>query len=128
GKPITNQNGEIEKIEIQLETPKVFFANVFNGEQIENMPTLEIKPQISEFKAIQTAENILKNSGANIIHKGNNAYYQPNSDTITLPPKESFLSESAYYATALHELGHWSGHESRLNRDLSHPFGSIGYA
>ncbi|OCS33362.1 DNA primase [Campylobacter fetus subsp. venerealis] len=128
GKPITNENGEIEKIEIPLETPKVFFANVFNAEQIENMSKLEIKPQIDEFKTIEAAENIIKNSGAKIVHKGNNAYYQPNSDTITLPPKESFISESAYYATALHELGHWSGHESRLNRDLNHPFGSDGYA
>ncbi|KAA3685226.1 DUF1738 domain-containing protein (plasmid) [Campylobacter fetus] len=128
GKPILNENGEIEKIEIPLETPKVFFANVFNAQQIENMPKLEIKPQIDEFKIIEAAENIIKNSGAKIVHKGNNAYYQPNSDTITLPPKESFISESAYYATALHELGHWSGHESRLNRDLNHPFGSDGYA
>ncbi|HDX6309637.1 TPA: DUF1738 domain-containing protein, partial [Campylobacter fetus subsp. venerealis] len=128
GKPITNENGEIEKIEIPLETPKVFFANVFNAEQIENMSKLDIKPQIDEFKTIEAAENIIKNSGAKIVHKGNNAYYQPNSDTITLPPKESFISESAYYATALHELGHWSGHESRLNRDLNHPFGSDGYA
>ncbi|QMS64009.1 zincin-like metallopeptidase domain-containing protein [Campylobacter fetus] len=128
GKPITNENGEIEKIEIPLEAPKVFFANVFNAQQIENMPKLETKPQIDEFKIIEAAENIIKNSGAKIVHKGNNAYYQPNSDTITLPPKESFISESAYYATALHELGHWSGHESRLNRDLNHPFGSDGYA
>ncbi|HDX8143329.1 TPA: DUF1738 domain-containing protein [Campylobacter fetus subsp. venerealis] len=128
GKPITNENGEIEKIEIPLEAPKIFFANVFNAQQIENMPKLETKPQIDEFKIIEAAENIIKNSGAKIVHKGNNAYYQPNSDTITLPPKESFISESAYYATALHELGHWSGHESRLNRDLNHPFGSDGYA
>ncbi|WP_430732738.1 zincin-like metallopeptidase domain-containing protein, partial [Campylobacter fetus] len=27
----------------------------------------------------------------------------------------------------MHELGHWSGHQNRLNRDLSHPFGSVGY-
>lgn len=34
----------------------------------------------------------------------------------------------AYYSTALHELGHWTGHDSRLNRDLSSPFGTDGYA
>ena len=37
-------------------------------------------------------------------------------------------SADKYYATALHELGHWTGYESRLNRDLAHPFGSEGYA
>ena len=27
-----------------------------------------------------------------------------------------------------HELGHWTGHPNRLDRDLAHPFGSEGYA
>jgi hypothetical protein len=45
-----------------------------------------------------------------------------------LPPRDSFPSPDAYYATALHELGHWTGHPSRLDRDLAHPFGSVGYA
>lgn len=63
-----------------------------------------------------------------IHHKGNKAYYSPMQDEIVLPQKEQFLSEGAYYATALHELGHWTGSESRLNRDLAHPFGSQEYA
>src|ERR1035441_7028029 len=33
-----------------------------------------------------------------------------------------------YNMTALHELGHWTGHTSRLARDLSNPFRSEGYA
>jgi putative DNA primase/helicase len=45
-----------------------------------------------------------------------------------LPGKAQFASAANYYATALHELGHWTGHASRLNRDLAHPFGSVGYA
>ena len=49
-------------------------------------------------------------------------------DSIHLPFKHQFLTPDRYYATALHELGHWTGHESRLNRDLAHPFGSEGYA
>ena len=32
------------------------------------------------------------------------------------------------FVTALHELGHWTGHLNRLDRDLGEPFGSIGYA
>ncbi|SET69885.1 putative DNA primase/helicase, partial [Nitrosomonas marina] len=42
--------------------------------------------------------------------------------------KHQFETPDRYYATALHELGHWTGHETRLNRDLAHPFGSEGYA
>ncbi len=45
-----------------------------------------------------------------------------------MPFKHQFPTPDRYYATALHELGHWTGHESRLNRDLAHPFGSEGYA
>ena len=39
-----------------------------------------------------------------------------------------YKRQDNYYATALHELGHWTGHASRLGRDLEHPFGSEGYA
>ncbi|WP_140410188.1 zincin-like metallopeptidase domain-containing protein, partial [Escherichia coli] len=44
------------------------------------------------------------------------------------PQQAAFPSADRYYATALHELGHWTGHASRLDRDLAHPFGSEGYA
>ncbi|MCV3371732.1 zincin-like metallopeptidase domain-containing protein [Campylobacter lari] len=128
GNIITNEKGEVEQIEVKLENPKVFFAYVFNAEQIENMPKLEQKQEIDNFKTIKEAQKILNDSKAIIHHQGNRAFYNVANDTITLPMKENFLSEGAYYATALHELGHWSGHESRLNRDLNHPFGSKEYA
>src|SRR5688572_6631535 len=44
------------------------------------------------------------------------------------PERAQFHAADGYYATALHELGHWTGHQTRLNRDLAHPFGSEGYA
>lgn len=47
------------------------------------------------------------------------------------PPKDSFKGAPAYYGTALHELTHWSGHPSRLNRQTltdSYRFGDINYA
>ncbi len=50
------------------------------------------------------------------------------TDSIHLPQQAAFPSADRYYATALHELGHWTGHASRLDRDLAHPFGSEGYA
>ncbi len=128
GNVILAANGKPEKIEVSLERPKVFYAYVFNAGQINNMPALEKKPLIDNFKVIEAAENILTSSHALIEHKGNKAYYSPTEDKITLPPKENFLNEGAYYATALHELGHWTGHEDRLNRDLLHPFGSKEYA
>ena len=50
------------------------------------------------------------------------------TDSIHLPLKEQFPSAGDYYSTLLHEVGHWTGHATRLNRDLSDPFGSIAYA
>ena len=45
-----------------------------------------------------------------------------------MPERECFTSEARYYATALHELTHWTGHEIRLGRDFSGRFGSEAYA
>ncbi|MCB2039310.1 MAG: conjugal transfer protein TraC, partial [Rhodoferax sp.] len=74
-------------------------------------------------------EHILKASGASITHApGDRAFYRPATDSIHLPDRGQFPSADNYYATALHELGHWTGHASRLDRDLAHPFGSEGYA
>lgn len=74
-------------------------------------------------------EQILANSQIPIIHhEKDRAYYSPKEDCIYLPPKESFASKEQYYSTALHELGHATGHESRMNRELKGSFGSESYA
>ncbi|ABX51823.1 domain of unknown function DUF1738 (plasmid) [Shewanella baltica OS195] len=131
GQPVLDANGQ-PKIEIvPLERPKVFFARVFNAQQIDGLPPLDIPPQTQEqsWDAIRRVEDILKASAANIHHVSQDkAFYRPSTDSIHLPEKNQFSEASQYYATALHELGHWTGHPTRLNRDLSHPFGSQGYA
>ncbi|PLY11757.1 MAG: DNA primase [Sedimenticola sp.] len=130
GKPVLDDNGKPVKIITELERPRVFFATVFNAEQIEGLPPLERKEQPEhQWDAVERAEHILKASGAMITHApSDRAFYRPVSDSITLPERGQFPSADRYYATALHELGHWTGHHSRLDRDLSHPFGSQGYA
>jgi antirestriction protein ArdC len=45
-----------------------------------------------------------------------------------LPPPSLFPESTGYYGTALHELGHWTGHPERLSRDILHKFGSPEYA
>lgn len=52
----------------------------------------------------------------------------PGSDTIQVPPQPAFLQQIDYYRTCFHELGHWTGHPTRLARDLSGSFGSKIYA
>ena len=127
GKPVFNAKGEAVKEVTMLERPRVFLATVFNGELIDNMPVQEVKEL--KWDSSERAEKILKASGANIRHDENDrAFYRPSTDSIHLPSKESFDSADKYYSTALHELGHMTGHPSRLDRDMSHPFGSEGYA
>lgn len=114
-------------VEYRLQKPLAVFSTVFNAEQCEGLPPLEQKK--IDFNPIEKAQEILDKSGAKIIHKKQNrAFYDTFTDTITLPLREQFKSPEDYYRTALHELGHWTGHEKRNNRDLSNIFGSESYA
>ncbi|HAT8335387.1 zincin-like metallopeptidase domain-containing protein [Legionella pneumophila serogroup 1] len=127
GNPVLDEQGNPVKVQVNLERPKVFYATVFHASQIDNMPELVQKEQ--NWSLIERAENLLLNSGAAIFHsEADRAFYRVSTDSIHLPPKEQFKSAAHYYVTALHELGHWSGHPSRLDRDLRHPFGSEAYA
>jgi antirestriction protein ArdC/phage/plasmid primase-like uncharacterized protein len=127
GNSVLDDQGKPVKVVVPLERPRVFFATVFNGEQIDDLPPIPNKEQT--WNTIERAEQLLKASNAVIQHNGgNHAYYRLATDSIHVPDKSQFLSADRYFATVLHELGHWSGHPSRLNRDLAHPFGSEGYA
>lgn len=130
GRPILDpETGKQKTINVQLERPRSFMAVVFNAGQIDGLPPLEARPTMPEPERHARAETILANSGADIRHSpGDRAFYRPSTDSITLPERNQFPTGDAYYATALHEVGHWTGHPSRLDRDLSHPFGSEGYA
>ncbi|SFK98089.1 Antirestriction protein ArdC [Nitrosomonas aestuarii] len=127
GKPVLNNDGKPIKEQFKLERPRVFYATVFNAVQIDNLPELII--DAPQWHPIERAEAILQASGAVIEHgEHDRAFYRPKTDSIHLPHQHQFETPDRYYATALHELGHWTGHASRLNRDLVHPFGSEGYA
>lgn len=113
---------------------RIFFHYVFNIDQVTN----NRKNQIGLFqnqapKLEQTEEFVLKTE-ANITHKGDRALYNFLKDQIIMPPKASFKRvEDAsylenYYATLLHELIHWTGHNSRCDRSLINKKGSQAYA
>ncbi len=131
GKVVKDAQGKPIKIKVKLERPKVFYASVFNAEQIQGLPPLIVEPPSEEqqWQNIERAEKLLNASGAKINHdQASRAFYSMIKDSIHLPEKEQFDEAGKYYATALHELGHWTGHPSRLNRDLANPFGSEAYA
>ena len=133
GNVVLDENKKPIKDTVYLDPPKIFYSTVFNASQIDGMPEIVREVSIErEFEAIEAAERILTNSGAIIHHlEQGRAFYRPSTDEITLPTKKQFNDEMGYYSTALHELGHWTGHSSRLDRDISNPlntFGSSGYA
>jgi antirestriction protein ArdC len=104
---------------------------VFNAQQIERIPPHTPK-QPTTFEVVQAGEQILKNSGANIAHdQADRAFYSRSQDSIHLPPKDAFKDAAGYYGTAMHELAHWTGHPSRLDRSTltdSYRFGDVNYA
>lgn len=65
---------------------------------------------------------------AKLRHFGDEAYYRPVPDDITMPDPAAFTDLDHYHATLAHELAHWTGHDSRLARRLGGRFGSDAYA
>ena len=130
GKPVLDQDGNQVRQIVRYERPRVWSAAVFNAEQIEGLPPAPTRPALAEWERHERAETILTRCDVGIRHvRGDRAFYRLADDTITLPEREQFPSGDRYYATALHEVGHATGHPSRLNReDLGHPFGSEAYA
>jgi antirestriction protein ArdC len=105
---------------------------VFNVDQCENLPARittpgEVKPRNADQRDL-TIDEFLASSSATIREGVGEAYYRPSDDVISLPRFEAFKNAAHFYSTAFHELGPWTGHKSRLARDLRHRFGDRAYA
>lgn len=129
GNPVLDDKGQKQYKEMIF--PKPFM--VFNVEQFEglNLPKLpEVEQPDHKWSPNEKAENILVASKADIKNEltCQTPCYRPATDSIELPLKTQYKDPTDYYATALHELGHWTGHKSRLDRPLTGKFGSPGYA
>ena len=109
GRLIMSKNGEIAKDAI-IKTFEVYHASQLIGIKPYIKPLH--KPVISN----QTIEKIIFNSSARIFEEGNRACYHMDIDTIYMPPREAFFDADGYYSTLLHEMAHWTGHRTRLNR------------
>ncbi len=103
---------------------------VFNVEQCEGLPAhIVAKPKpVSSGELSIDAEALITATGARVVFGGGEAFYHQGEDFIRLPFRETFLSQADFICTAYHELGHWAAHPSRLDRDLTHRFGSSAYA
>ena len=106
--------------------------NVFNLKQTENVDARILETHLKGLDDVERfdfAEQIIEDTGAKIIHvDANSAHYNKGLDKIQMPNRKQFNSSEDYYATLFHELIHWSGHEDRMNRNLSKTFGDQEYA
>ena len=115
------------------ETRQVAFLKrfvVFNIEQCEGLPDDYAVPMASPdpVLAIAEADELIAASDARFNIGGAEAFYSPTHDFVQVPPQAAFHEPINWYRTALHELGHWTGHGSRLDRDQKGGFGSEAYA
>jgi antirestriction protein ArdC len=103
---------------------------VFNAAQCEGLPEdlITVPPPVPEGFIMPDVEEMIRASGADLRLGGDKAFYAPGFDYIQTPRPESYFEPINWHRTALHELGHWTGHPSRLARDLSGGFGSKSYA
>lgn len=103
---------------------------VFNVAQCDGLSLTVDAPRVPMHQDARDAdaEAFLVSTGAVIRHGEGRAYYRPATDSIMLPDFETFTTAGAYYATALHELGHWTGAPQRLDRQLGKKFGDDAYA
>jgi len=128
GKPKLDKNGN--------QKTGLFFRSValWNAQQVgaEALVTVERDP----VETLQNAEDFIANCNADIriVEGSNSAHYSPIGDHIVLPAITDFIGDTdaakqqGYYGTALHELGHWTGHRSRLNRAEIYERNSENYA
>jgi antirestriction protein ArdC len=103
---------------------------VFNTDQCENLPEelATVSAPVPEGLILPHAEALIAATGADFRIGGERAFYSPSHDFIQVPRPEDYFEPINWHRTALHELGHWVGHPSRLARDLSGAFGSALYA
>lgn len=103
---------------------------VFNADQCEGLPedAYAGAAPLPERKAIPRAEALIAATGADFRIGGERAFYVPSRDYIQIPPQQAFFDQINYYRTSFHELGHWTGHKSRLAREFKGRYGSKPYA
>lgn len=107
---------------------------VFNIDQVRNLKITLPDLFQNEYYSTDSIDLLVKRSGAQLYHGGDEAYYQKKEDYIQMPYKASFHSTiyssaiEGYYTTLLHEIIHWTGHSQRCNREGIVAYSEVLYA
>ena len=101
-------NTDVESI------PFLKYYRVFGVSQTENLE--QHIPAERDNPEIYTCEQVIAGNNPEV-EFGGRPSYNPIRDTIRMPNIGEFHSSEDYYSTFFHELGHWTGHKDRLNRE-----------
>jgi antirestriction protein ArdC len=98
---------------------------VFAAEQVDGATLPDPQPVV----AVDTTatDAYFAAIDARTVVGGDRACYVPATDTIHLPDRHRFDRASDFASTQLHEHAHWTGHRTRLDRDLTGRFGDHAY-
>jgi len=122
-------SGEVIKWNIPL-LRKYHVFNVCQCDGLE-LPPLDVENGRAN-ERVERAEALVRAvpNPPTIREGGGSAWYRPIDDVVQVPPLEYFDTADHYYSTLFHELGHATGHKSRLDRPTVMDriqFGSSGY-
>ena len=130
-KELKKEGGKENEKKKKIEIPIIRSHPLFNLSQCEGLDHLIKKPDKKDqtFQDETRAENLIKATQAKIkMANYDKACYIPSEDQILMPRKSQFKTQEDFYSTMFHELSHWTGHKSRLNRDMISKFGTKKYA
>jgi antirestriction protein ArdC len=130
-KQLQVKNGEGDEAESRL-VPMLREYTVFNIDQCESLSDSVKAGKPMRVRNPDTrdafADEFLRATHSDIREGQGEAYFAPGGDFISLPAFEAFKGADHFYNVAFHELTHWTGHKSRLDRDLKNRFGAREYA
>lgn len=113
--------------------PMLRSFGVYNADQVDviDPAKYEARGKVKRYVQPDDAEypgsDLLECVPADVIY-GPSPSYAPNSDTVRMPTLQQFTSPTEFATTFAHELVHWTGHASRLDRPKHERWGDQAYA
>lgn len=104
--------------------------SVFNVAQLDGLPSTFLKPPetFPEDERLEAVRTLVKASGIKVHYGASKAVYMPGPDVVEMPAYSSFTNDDTFCSTLFHELGHATGHPSRLGRKLNAKMFKEAYA
>jgi antirestriction protein ArdC len=130
-----DENPEQEPEGDAKERPRMLlrYSYVFNADQVKDWDEVKCQGDANAF-VLSNVDAFIEALRSDRRYGSDSAYYSPEHDRIFMPDRTAFYDTPSgnrienFYAVLLHEQVHWTGHKSRLARDVSGKFGSESYA